>query len=146
MKVIFLDIDGVINSVRSATAFGNYPHNVDKNNIKLFDNIAIALIRKVCDTTNCKIVLSSTWRRFINYKKFSKAFDLPIISITPPSKLTSTRGEEIAMWLRNNKVHKYAIIDDDSDMLKEQLKCFVKTDRFNGLSYENYLKLLDILK
>jgi hypothetical protein len=143
MKILFLDIDGVLNSVRSCIAFDGYPYS--NSNYEKFDDIAVNLIRKLCKTTNTKIILSSTWRLFKGWDKLYEVLNLPIIDKTP-HKLSSTRGEEIDMWLSNNKVDKYAIVDDDSDILVYQLPYFVKVDNTNGLSYENYLQLLKLLK
>ena len=145
MKAIFCDIDGVLNSVRTATAFGNYPWDVKEESLKMFDHIAIALIRRACKECGAKIILSSTWRRSTGYKKMAKALDLPMIGSTP-THLDSTRGEEIAAWLRSNTVDKYVILDDDSDMLEDQMPYFVKVCPYNGLSYDNYTKILEILK
>ena len=142
MKILFLDIDGVLNSVRSSVAFDGYPNfkNIDK-----MDKIAVNLIKKVCIKTGSVICLSSTWRHYVDLLLFSKEIDLPIISKTS-RKLTATRGEEIAMWLRDNKdIEKYAIVDDDSELLIEQIPYFVKVDFYDGLSYDNYVNLLRIL-
>ena len=37
------------------------------------------------------------------------------------------RGHEIKLWLDNNTVDKYCIIDDDNDFLKEQRNNFIRT-------------------
>ena len=144
-KIIFLDIDGVICSIRSAVACGGYPWRVKAEDMELFDLIAIKLVQKICKDCDAKIVLSSVWRIYHDFNMIGKELNLPIIDKTP-YKLTSHRGEEIAMWLRDNKVDKYVIIDDDSDMLEEQLPYFVKVDRNNGLSYENYEKIKELIK
>jgi hypothetical protein len=112
--------------------------------LKLFDPVGIALIKKVCDKTGCKIILSSTWRKHYTCKELSKVLDLPIIDSTP-IKLSSTRGEEVNMWLEKNKVEKYAIIDDDGDIFEDQLPFFVQTNSQNGITYADYLQLLKIL-
>ena len=142
-KILFLDFDGVINSVRSATAFGGFPWNVKRESLKLFDPVGIALIKKVCDKTGCKIVLSSTWRMCFTCKELSEALDLPIIDATP--RLHKSRGYEIGEWLIKNKPEVFAIIDDDGDVLKKQLPFFVKTNNKNGVMFEDYLRLLEIL-
>ena len=145
MKILFLDIDGVINSIRSAVAFGGYPWDVKPESIKLFDPVAITLIRKLCDKTGCKIVLASVWRHSVGHEALKLAIDLPMIDSTPIVHMGSSRGEEIAKWLEKNIVKKYAIVDDDTNMLENQLPYFVKVDSKNGLSYENYLALLNLL-
>lgn len=158
MKVLFLDIDGVLNSVRSAIALGGYPHpNRDEQASELirsedrFDLVAVGLIRMLCQKTDTKIVLSSTWRysyqTLEDILDFGKKLDLPIICKTPIIHLSRARGREIDKWLQDHPdVTKFAIVDDDSDMLPEQLPSFVKTDYYEGLSYQNYLQLLEILK
>lgn len=152
MKILFLDIDGVVNSVRSAVALGGYPWTCEPQDIKLFDHVALALIKRVCEETDTKICLSSMWRHNYNSREdlaqFGSDIGLPFIISKTPTMLTATRGEEISAWLRDNegKITKYAIVDDDSDMLKEQIPFFVKTNSKEGLSYSNYLHLLELLK
>lgn len=154
MKILFLDIDGVLNSVRSAVAYNGYPLVLNKEEIRgeeKFDEVALNLIRKLCDETGCVIVLSSTWRYYYEPSILGRLLNLPIVDKTP-RKLTSSRGEEIRMWFDdwnskiNPKIEKYAIVDDDSDMLESQKEFFVKTSCIDGLSYENYKKLLELLK
>jgi len=145
-KVIFLDVDGVINSRRTCIAYDGYPWEVDKQGLKMFDHVAIDLIRVACEKTGARIILSSTWRRSTGHVNMAVAMHLPMMDSTP-EKLSSARGEEIAMWLRDHpEVEQYAIVDDDSDMLDGQLPYFVKVDPDNGLSYKNYLKILELLK
>lgn len=144
MKVLFLDFDGVINSVRSATAFGGYPWDVKEESLRLFDQVAVGLIRLICKDTGTKIVLSSTWRASFPYKYLGEKLDLPIIDATPV-KLSGGRGHEIAAWLASNKVDKYAIVDDDRDMLKSQLPFFVNTCPYEGLTWKDALRLKELL-
>jgi hypothetical protein len=143
MKVLFLDFDGVINSIRSAVAFGGYPWNIQTESLKLFDPVGVALIKKVCDKTGCKIVLSSTWRKQFTCKELSKAIDLPIIDATPI--LHKERGYEVQAWLDTHKPKVYAIIDDDGDILESQLPFFVQTNSQNGITFADYVQLLKIL-
>jgi hypothetical protein len=80
----------------------------------------------------------------VPYTRLAEALNLPMVGATP-SKFSASRGEEIALWLRDNKVDKYVIVDDDSDMLPEQLPYFVKTDNYEGLLYKDYLKVVELL-
>lgn len=87
LRLLFLDVDDVLVSVKHAVAFGRYPfpatltsgdgyhpitgaptnrrtfldeppvHDVDS-----FDRAAVVLINKLCTATKTHIVLSSTWR------------------------------------------------------------------------------------
>lgn len=56
MKVIFLDIDGVLNS-RTYDRKRNWNEQTD------IDETRLPLIKEIVDATDAKIVLSSTWRQ-----------------------------------------------------------------------------------
>lgn len=122
-KIIFLDIDGVLNVM--SREFDEYG--------QLFNPIFVNNLAYIIEKTNAKLVISSTWRysghnRMINMWKYR---NLPgeIIDITPDLYKDVDRGDEIKAWLEKNidKVDNYCIIDDDDDMLTEQLNNFVKT-------------------
>jgi len=40
-KVLFLDLDGVLNSARSCYALGGFPHGFDSANMAKFDHVAL---------------------------------------------------------------------------------------------------------
>lgn len=145
MKILFLDIDGVLNSKRTCEAFDGYPFSA--LSLENFDKVAIALIQKLCADTECQIVLSSSWRHDSNWKHLAVQFDLPIIDRTPLNvSLSGHRGKEIGVWLEKHpKITQYAIVDDNSDMLDEQLPYFVQTSAEDGLSYQDYKKLKELL-
>ena len=144
MKVVFLDIDGVLNSHRTAVAFGGIPHTTARNGRAGLDEVAIRLIGGIVRASGAKVVLSSTWRKHNDWLGYGPALDLPIIDRTP--SLCGNRGTEIAHWLAERaEVECYAIIDDDSDMLKEQLPYFVHTNGFDGFSWANAQKLAELL-
>lgn len=141
IKVLFLDIDGVLNSTKTAVAFGGYPHEL--NQLGAFDIAAIRLLQRLCDSAGVQIVLSSAWRTTHAFKDVGEAFGLPIIDRTP--SLLGQRGTEIAAWLaRHPEVERYAIVDDDSDMLPEQMPYFVQTDHHEGLTWGSYVKLCEV--
>lgn len=145
MKVLFLDIDGVLNSSRTAEAFGRYSWTLDPDEMRLFDAVALGMIRRLCAETGAVVVWSSTWRLSYSINDLGTAFDLPTVGETPVL-VPGTRGDEIAAWLADHpEVTTYAIVDDDDDMLPEQQLRFVKTNPINGLTYEDYLNLLSIL-
>jgi hypothetical protein len=142
MKVLFLDIDGVLNSTRTCVAFGGYPH--DFREMGAFDRVAIKLLQRMCDSTGVQVVLSSAWRILHTVKEVRDALELPIIDATP--NLGTKRGEEIAAWLKEHpEVETYAIVDDDSDMLPEQQDHFVHTSGHEGLTWDAFTKLCEKL-
>ena len=124
-KIIFLDIDGVLNVM--SQEFDDYG--------QLFNPIFVDNLAYIIEKTNAKLVISSFWRyRGIKHmRELWKHRNLPgeIIDITPDfiNDDDSVRGNEIKSWLEKNIdiVETYCIIDDDEDMLPEQLNNFVKT-------------------
>lgn len=144
MKVVFLDIDGVINSHRTAVAFGGYPHTFDGCERQMFDEVALALIRGIVKRAGASVVLSSTWRLTHPFADVGKALDLPIIDRTP--SMLGGRGGEIARWLSNHpEVESYAIVDDDSDMTQTQQPYFVHTSGFDGFAWKDAVKLAELM-
>jgi hypothetical protein len=156
-KVLFLDVDGVLNSSRTCHVHGGpselggkpkgngFPHSFDEKNMLKFDHTAIGLIRQLCIETDCSIVLSSSWRIGRTAHEVANGLDLPIFDVTP--SLAGVRGSEIQHWLdRHPEVETYAIVDDDSDMLESHKDYFVQTDGQEGLSYKNFTTLLNILQ
>lgn len=124
MKILFLDVDGVLNSWKTG---GRYA----------LKRSCLRRLQKIIEETECKVVLSSTWRRdeyaLKRLKRVLKYRGLEILdkTIYIPS---GPRGLEIQEWIKRNDVKRYAILDDDSDMLEEQLKNFFQTDGDYGLT------------
>ena len=120
MKVIFLDIDGVLvtrNSIKYQHL--NYPNEPDT----LFSQKAVKNLNKLIRLTNAKIVISSTWRLFHSLADLKKIFKKQgikgdIISTTSVERATVEedipRGKKITDWLEQHpEVEQYVIIDDD---------------------------------
>lgn len=152
MKIIFLDIDGVLNSclLNELSGYGGWFKEEDKcehSNVlwgqKLVDNL-----KKIVDETNSKIVISSTWRRYFSVQKFQEMFSVygwqnaPVIDKTD---FFGSRGEEINKWLSENNASKYVIIDDCQDFTSEQQRFFINTDAIEGLSFDDAVSAIKIL-
>lgn len=127
MKVIFLDIDGVLNLI---------PQGHDKFGA-LFHPHLVSNLKRIIDETGAKIVISSTWRMgngLPGMTEMWKLRDLPgeVVGITPNFMVkygtTLCRGKEIDAYLESHpEVENYVIIDDDSDMEPHQGENFVMT-------------------
>ena len=155
MKVIFLDVDGVLNSEHS--------HSIDKNDNWMENEVSdnhIQWLKKIVDETGAKIVLSSSWRHYhpkatgsntitdplfkVLDRKLREA-GLEIIDITPDLR-GKMRGLEIDAWLNSNaEVDKYVIIDDDIDFTDLQKPYFVNTTFKYGLTEVLAIKAINIL-
>ena len=140
-RVLFLDLDGVLNSSRTCLAFGDYPHGLDDASVAKFDPVSLRLVRNLCRAAGLVIVLSSAWRRIHKFSDVAAALDLPIVGATPMSE-TGFRGGEIAEWLADHpEVSSWAIIDDDTDMLPGQLPRFVRTAGQDGMLWSDFARL-----
>lgn len=135
MNIIFLDIDGVLNSEETFK---------DKETIFHIDPKMAGLLQKILKETGAKVVLSSSWRCHDEGQQAVKKW-IDFIDVTPDMPLRGgaeqmERGKEIQAWLdtqsikSNFFVEKYCILDDDSDMLPHQ-KHF-KTSWKTGLTEE----------
>ena len=90
------------------------------------------LVGKIVLDTDCKVVLSSSWRHHPDGIKVISQCVTPVMDKTPDAE---TRGEEIQMWLDEHpEVTQYAILDDDADILPEQKENFFKTTWAFGLT------------
>jgi len=175
MKVLFLDLDGVLNSFDNLHAL-NFLNGINKDNLlsdkygHLFDERCVRWLSWVVEKTDCKIVISSTWRMsgLDVMKSMWKERNLAgeVIGITPTNvKLetlnihsptvqrfselknhTDNRGYEIQEWLDEHpEVTNYCIVDDNDDMLGNQFPYFVKTNEKYGLTRNDAEIILTIL-
>jgi len=144
MRVLFLDVDGVLNSHRSALGMGGMPWAHELPDVRKFDHVAVGLVRGIAEAADAVIVLSSAWRTCDNWTDLGPALGLCITARTP--SLLGPRGKEIAAWLAAHpEVERYAIVDDDADMLPEQMPFFVKTNMREGLTFDGAAKLAELL-
>jgi hypothetical protein len=110
MKVIFLDIDGVLNCDTTPNA-RKFPYMVDK--------ALLARFRGLVKSSGAFVVLSSTWRVDPVGLMAAKFFEVPFHDVCPDMP-GAPRCEEIIVWLRNHpEVSRYVVLDDDNDCLDE---------------------------
>lgn len=158
-KVLFLDIDGVLNP-----KWWDRGKPTDKYGV-LFEAKAVANIEKIIAETGADIVISSSWKcmGLSELQKLWRERKLPgrIIDITPDllseelllnpdlnnDDVLYNRGCEIRGWLskHGDEVSNYAIIDDMDDVLPEQQSHFVWTDEEVGLTEGNTVQAIMIL-
>ena len=142
MKVVFLDIDGVINTNKSEKmprSLLSFPGSVQVSLYSL-DLVAIRNLNSITDATGAKIVISSTWRVpfvrhyiFDNLIEYLKSFGVTgeIVGYTPTpddymneveekelgdfyGEKRLCRGQEIGLYLlRNKDIESFVCLDDD---------------------------------
>ena len=146
--VVFLDIDGVLNSTQFFKMENTYPKSNPRSQL---DSEAISYLNEIADWN---FVLSSTWRKFYKKSEMNKMlnemdFRGTIIDYTPSFDWKgSLRGNEIRVWLNDNGLKdskKYIIFDDDSDMLYWQRNNFVHVDNHFGLGPNHVWRAKQIL-
>ncbi|HUU87640.1 MAG TPA: HAD domain-containing protein [Candidatus Glassbacteria bacterium] len=148
MKVLFLDIDGVLNSETFMTSLPFCLEDDLRDNI---DSQAVSVLNEIIEKSDSKIVISSTWRKIYPLPKIVEALENKgfkhsnkIIGCTPIYDV-GVRGDEIQEWLDHMAIDSFAILDDDSDMknLKPHL---VQTTWKEGLQPEHIERVLNILE
>lgn len=113
-KVIFLDIDGVLNS-----AAYDRIRSRDEGNI---DISRMPLLKKIILETNAAIVLSSSWRKHWEPDpeqcdqigcELNRTFNLFDLKIRDKTPVLGNRSAEISAWLNEHPdVTNYVVIDD----------------------------------
>ena len=156
-KIIFLDIDGVLNSDKFYKDLSQYirwkkakeegKSRDEQIAIASIDPEAVKWVWHIVNHTQASLVISSTWRSDNRLIVKFNYMGLPeFIDITPYT-IQRHRGTEIQMWLdAHPEVDNYVILDDDTDMLDEQKPFFVNTTFKCGLTEGLAKKAIEILK
>ncbi len=146
-KIIFLDIDGVLNSQlfytsgRHSTRRAEFRNDIDPESVKLLNE----LIKE----TGAKVVVTSTWRQGRSIEELQSILEHnefvgEVIGKTDNLRSEHClRGNEILKWIKDNEnivgcsysdYRHYIILDDDSDMLYWQRNNLFLTDGYCGLT------------
>lgn len=140
MKIIFLDVDGVLNNFASLA-----------EHIHLLPEKCL-LVRRLCKITDAKIVLSSTWRMFMKSPDcpllfaFDKAGLPRKLIVGATDTLKGGRGKQIDRWLVGQNVESYVIIDDDMhDFSPAHIQRMVRTRMETGLTENGVEKAASLL-
>ena len=124
MNVLFLDYDGVVNTIiwneNGTKADYNHSYHGKVNNFQ-----AVQWLSEACQKFHYDIVVTSTWRWDPNYKEClingGLRDGIEILGRTPDLD-GQPRGAEIKKYIEEHpEIKYYVIIDDDSDMLPEQI-------------------------
>ena len=170
MKLIFLDIDGVLNyqlfwdEKKRCDRYNELPKDVPSE-VRGICEASVKLLNDLIEKTGAKVVVSSSWRigrtpqelqKILDYKGFKgEVIDkTPILNFkTKNYSYSVPRGCEIKAWMEMNKgilgdkisKVKYVILDDDSDMLYWQRNNYLWVDGYIGLTPNIIYKAKQIL-
>ena len=172
-KIIFLDVDGVINIP---------PYNS-------FDLKCLNNLRSIIIETDSKVVISSSWREGdlertkSHFPNWLKEYIIGETirgykQVKDGSSLPICRGNEIKHWIDRNLIYPwharpeladkykvygedgsfqkmksyalgkdfvYVILDDDNDMLLEQKDYFIRTESSSGITKERAANAIRVL-
>lgn len=161
-KVLFLDIDGVLNS-----NFWNDSHQSEISDGTLIDEGKIKLLALLIRETNAEIILHSGWRFWFDAElkplcteagKLVEQLEkehLYISGVTPDltteeirktKKFSLVKADEILMWINlHDDVTEWVVLDD-LDLHNDQIRQHqVKPDQTIGLTLENVRQAVGIL-
>ena len=164
-SILFLDIDGVLNTERQHDRCVNEGIAAVDNFGYAFDPEAVTNLKRIVERTGADIVISSSWKLWglDAMQRMWTRRGLPgkVIDITPNTEsdemllsidlsymdIPAIKGSEIKEWLLSNgqQVPHYAILDDLPDMLPEQESHFVQTDPRIGITEDNAEQVISIL-
>ena len=171
-RYLFLDIDGVLNTIRYSNYLIDHDEDETDEDGALFDPEAVENLAMIIkNIPDVKIIISSTWR-FKGWDWMNRLWgkrQLPgqIYSFTPGLEFTrfvdvihqrysesvypyGTRGLEIGEWLRlyapkNSMQYKYVILDDCDDFPSFYQEHVVLTDPLLGITKEVVAKVIEAL-
>lgn len=163
MKIIFLDIDGVLNS-----NFWNESHQMEISDGTLIDEEKIELLAELVNKTDAKIVLHSGWRMWFDTNMepqrneaeklvcMLKNVGLIIYDVTPDltteeirksKKFSLVKADEILLWLEKHKEVDSWVVIDDLELNNEEVGLHqIKTDASIGLTMEDVEKAIRLLE
>lgn len=153
-KVIFLDIDGVLNSNS-----WNRSHQNQIDEGTLVDKEKMRLLGKLVKDTNAKIILHSGWKFWFdahlnpmrkeaeNLVKLLRQEELEIDGVTPDfstqeikrsKKFSLVKATEILAWLEQHREVDSWIVIDDLDLHNPEIERHqLRTDPEAGLTAED---------
>lgn len=141
MKILFLDFDGVI-------APFTYHHSSSGFSKSACANVQYILVKD----PNVRIVVSSAWRRN-GLEILRKILQEHGVDPTKVIDITEEKGgwtpenrdHQIKDWLKKHPEIKDFAIVDDSAVLKDFEKHYVKTNAYVGLTQQDAERVIEIL-
>lgn len=140
MKIIFLDIDGVLNNCQAISVF-------HESSTK---SLCIEILNFIIQETGSKVIIISSWKDNFDFQNTIKPM-LYKRGIMPESIIGCTEKDVvkelgIMKYLAENSVDNFVIVDDalecaDSDLVAR----YVQTNTHTGLVPEDIDKIINVL-
>lgn len=146
IKVIFLDVDGVLNSDKTSRRTASGYTFVGSRQMKN--------LRRIVEETGAKVVLSSDWRYdrddpkwngdFLELEEELLRYGISLYGFTPELR-SAHRGAEIDTWLKDHdEVENFVILDDRLD-IEPNKDHWVRTVMSRGLGIEETEEAIRVL-
>ena len=166
MKILFLDFDGVLNTDSYRRKLLENGKMISDNFGPLFDPAATDNLKKIVDAVpGLVIMITSSWKVTHDFSWFKELWSqrnmpgqirllpdyVPEIDFSQVNEediyLLSGKGYEIKHWLEMSAPDncKFAILDDMSIFLPEQLPYLVQTDPLYGITEKEVRKVVELL-
>ena len=166
MKVVFLDIDGVLNSQDNAnslyldwmarnkytmpyvskSAYNEFKDGIYKDEYGvMFDQRCVRWLELFVYYTDAIIVISSDWRKsgFLTMQKMWKERNLPGEVIATTNLYEDDRLSNINAFVAENIFEEYVVLDD-IDLAPNERR-FIKVKPEFGINRANYFDALSVL-
>lgn len=158
-NVIFLDVDGVLNS-----EVWNEKHQREIQDGLLIDSVKVKLLGELVRQTEARLVLHSGWRFWFDknlqpvkreaeyLRELLQKEQMEIYSVTPDfsteeirrtKRFSLVKAGEIRAWLEEHREVKSWIVLDDLDLNDEEIKRRqIRTNNKTGLTKEDVEKAM----
>ncbi len=146
MKILFLDVDGVLNSDKyhRSLEFGHqflFGMEVDPTPTELLSTF-------LKENDSIQVVICSSWRDTLtlgNFKEVFPSFSDKIIDLTSSNE---SKSKSIESWVSKNNPSHFAILDDDVlfDIKHPYHRVQVKTSMAFGLQKDHLLSLKSLFE
>ena len=134
--VIFLDIDGVLNTPPM------YGKKIESENVSIFNKLIELLNKKY----NVEIVVSSSWRLSSGVNKILRESGIKtkLKGITPN---LGDRNKEINTYIKNNNLDKEncLVLDDEEDIVRNVICNYYITNYKTGIVENDINKIVKVL-
>jgi hypothetical protein len=146
MKILFLDIDGVLNSdswFHKPWTYVDGDHPIDPT--------LVERVNEIIRGSDCKVVISSAWREHFDLPDLisilkSKGLEAEVIGKTPRLPYGIDRGIEIQAWIDlQDEPPTHIVILDDYEQMAHLEPFLVRTNPEVGVSNKDVLAALDML-
>lgn len=150
-KIVFLDIDGVLNN----WAWIEHNRLELHDDTKHFDPACVEKLNRIIDVTGADVVLSTSWRLIHPRDELEgllRAVGVVanFVGETPRGTFNDRRYDEIKAWLRQNLyTGRYVILDDSVDTFEadtlEEAERIIHTTMNHGLLESHVTAAIHVL-